>query len=186
MRDRSVVIGFMDLPRPVVMRTNYETAAWHTDTRVPAGRYLLEECRDRYGRKYWAASFAGVIVHEYMPALWGGMPIGNSPQGDQHPNVGRGHVVSRWWDDFAFGSFAAEVARSGSYTFHDEHTREAVACSVSLFVDEAAVRYRWWYCSSDMHLTPRRDGSASVARGMRGHWVDRFEVRPRLLLSSGI
>lgn len=185
MRDRSVVIGFIDLPRPVVMRTSYETAAWHTDARIPAGRYLLEECVDRYGKKYWAADFAGVIVYQYLAPLWGGVPIGNSPQGAQHPDVGRGHVVSRWWDDFAFGSFAERVARTGSYEFLDEETRELVACPVTLFVDRAAVRYRYWSCWSDSHFTPRPDGSASVARGFRGRWVDRFEVRPRLLLTAG-
>lgn len=186
MRARSVVIGFIDLPRPVVMRTSYETAAWHTDALIPAGRYLLEECRDQYGKKYWAADFSGVIVYEYMPSLWGGVPIGKSPQGDQHPNVGRRHVVGKWWNDFAFSYyFASEVARTGAFTFYDEKTREPVACPVTFFVHEAAVDYRYFSCSSDSHYTPRPDGSASVARGMRGHWVDRFEVRPRLLLSAG-
>lgn len=190
-RNRSVVVGFIDLPAPVVMRTNYETAAWHTDALVPAGRYLLEECVDNYsGRKYWAADFPGVIVHEYMPALWGGVPVGKSPQGDQHPNVGKGHTSRRWWDDFAMGYFAEEVARSGSYVFVDERTREKVAARVTLFATEAALRYRWWSCHSDSHYHPPLPGrpahiSCEVSRGFRGRLVERFELRAPLLLSAG-
>lgn len=174
---RSIVIGFIDVPSPVVMRTSYETAAWHTDAIVPPGRYLIEEVHDgRSMRPYFVARFPGVIVSEYMPALWGGVPITRSAQGVDHPNVGQPHVSSlSWYDAFYFGYLAEEVARDGHYTIVDALSREKVRCRVTFIALEAVVTRRSWSTSVNYH------GGTS---GIRGHFFTFYGVRTPLLLPA--
>ncbi len=174
---RSIVIGFIDVPSPIVFRTSYETAAWHTDAVVPAGRYLLEESTEGH-RTWFSARFPGVIVSEYMPALWGGVPIGRSAQGVDHPNVGKPHVSSLYWyDDFYLGYLAKEVAETGHYTIVDAISRKSVRCPVTLIAGEAILDHRLWSVHMDFHRG---------ATGFRGKWIEYFGVRTPLLLPARV
>lgn len=176
---RSIVIGFIDVPSPVVMRTQYETAAWHTDAVVQPGRYLIEENRDDYGRKYFVARFAGKIVYQYLASLWGGVPIrSGEPQGENHRDVGQPHVSTLYWyDDFYFGYLAKEVAETGHYTIVDARSRESVRCRVTFIAGEAVLDHRLWSVHRDFHCG---------ASGFRGKWIEYFAVRQPLLLAPGL
>lgn len=175
-RSPSTVIGFLDIPSPIVVRTTYETAAWYTDAVVAPGRYLIEETWSE-GRKYFSVSLPGKIVSEYMPALFGGVAIGRSPQGENHPNVGRDHVSSLYWyDAFYFGYLAKEVAETGHYSMVDARSREIVRCRVTFFAAVAVLTRRSWNVFADFH---------GGSKGFRGQWFTSYGVRQPLLLTAG-
>lgn len=178
---RSLVIGFLDVPSPIVLRTQYETAAWYTDAVVPAGRYLIEETLDA-GRTYYSVKLPGTIVSEYMPALFGGVAIGRSPQAENHPDVGKPHVSSLYWyDAFYFGYLAEEVASTGHYTMTDARSGAKIRCRVTFLAADPVISRRSFGFFADFHSTIGVRGG----EGFRGRWFISYAVRPRRLLTAG-
>jgi len=144
-----MIIAFVTIPRPVVLRRSYEVAAWYTDVEVPAGRYPIVEKRAVYdGRPYWSLDLPGVIVDSYTASLFGGMPLPGStvPQGKQHRDVGRETVISKTWGtDFDRDYCLANAIAEGGLTFES-----AIAC-----VEPAAEIFRKIY--GEHMTTTRRD-----------------------------
>lgn len=185
------VIGWIDLPKAIVLRQQYEVAAWHTDVRVEAGRYLITEGSNGSGRPCFTMTFPGVIVSSYTPALFGGNPIrSNVKQGTEHEDAGRAHVASRfYYDDFYFGYVAADVAKTGTYRIKNDADSSFVDCPIHIFGAAAVVTHRSWSVGDDSHFQPRTPDMPSHlcgfhTHGKRGCWRESFGFRPRLALPA--
>lgn len=181
-------IGFLVVPQAMVLRTQYEVAAWHSDMLVPAGRYPIFEGREaRSGResdrRWWGIKLPGTVVSAYTPSLLCGVAVGSSPQGEQHRDVGRADTHSIYWDDFALGGVAHQLMESGTVSIYDRD-RKAVACRVELFGVVPAVDYRYWSLWSDPRLKVV-EGRYHWSEGLRGQWKTVYTMRPQLLLQAG-
>lgn len=182
---RPIIVGWLDLPHAITLRTQYEVAAWHTDARVEPGRYLIEESTS-YERVIWTIRFPGTIVSEYTAALWGGVPIeSNVPQGAAHRNVGRGHESSVWFDRFARPSLARQVAETGVYRLHGVHSGDYVDCPVRLFGMVARETSKSWAVEYSPAIVGKVQGRMVWTTRPRGHWYHWHEFRPVLALAAG-
>lgn len=77
------------LTEPTEFTRHYETAAWWTKIMVPAGDY---EARTQaigfhpttLDKAYWVlVTLPGVVTDEYMPSLYGGVPLPGSDRGKE-------------------------------------------------------------------------------------------------------
>jgi len=175
------LVGWLTVPRPVVVRTQHEVAAWYTDSRVAAGRYPI--WREGSGESaVWSLPLPGVIVAENTPALYCGVPVGRAPQGKNHTRVGRPHTCpSLWWR----GSFyLSGLGRSVVHGLHLGTTGlDAVRCPVQLLRHSVGTESRW-HVTSVPHLSmvgKRHNWS----EGWRGYWMTFYRITETRALPSG-
>ena len=75
------------LTEPTIYTRQYETAAWWTKIEVPAGDYDAEPIHiggqpaTIDSAYYFVVRMPGIVVGEYMPSLYGGVPIPGSDRG---------------------------------------------------------------------------------------------------------
>ena len=78
------LIGYLDIVEPKeYTSSDGETASWQTRWRLHPGRYAV-----MMGRGYIVCYAEGTRVWKNDAPLWGGVPFGNKPQGEKHPEVG--------------------------------------------------------------------------------------------------
>lgn len=154
------VIGWVDIPHATTQRLQYETAAWYTLVAVPAGRYLLTSVPWTSGsrERVWLLRCSGTIVDQYMPALWGGVPIGSSPQGRQSPAVGRSQEWSRQWTPTDRMSLARDIIRLGGFPVYADGVYTPTVCRFHLFGGLVPVSREWWSCHYSSYPRPHHEG----------------------------
>lgn len=89
-------VGYVKINKPWVHHNNnYECAAWWEDSEIKPGVYNLILKESHYAPKelMLVASLDAIVVDDYFPALWGGLPISRK---DYTPrNVGQHRKVNR-------------------------------------------------------------------------------------------
>ncbi len=85
---KPTVIGTVDIGEGEEFQQTYETAAWHTEVALTPGTYdvIATNPRSYVG---FHVRVPGVVTSSFLPALFGGVPVGSSPQGERHPDVGK-------------------------------------------------------------------------------------------------
>ena len=88
------------LTEPTEYTRHYETAAWWTKITVQPGDYEARPI-DQFNRdttlehaKWVVVTMPGVVLDEYMPSLYGGVPIAGSDRGKERVGQETTHSLS--------------------------------------------------------------------------------------------
>jgi hypothetical protein len=74
-------VGLVKINKSWVHRNQYECAAWYEDREIVLGTYPLTLEVSRHSPKalQLACKLDAVVVDDYFPSLWGGVPINRKP-----------------------------------------------------------------------------------------------------------
>lgn len=75
-------VGFVRINKSSIHHNNsFETAAWWEDSEIQKGVYplILQENRHAPLNLFLSASLDAVVVDDFFPNLWGGMPLSKEP-----------------------------------------------------------------------------------------------------------
>ncbi len=79
-------IGILKIDEPIVERQTYELAAWWTAIKIDRGSYPVYRTNRDTGRSDVYVTVPGSVVDEFMPSLYGGVPI---TRGRDESRIGR-------------------------------------------------------------------------------------------------
>jgi len=70
-------------------KRDFECAAWREEWETVKGVYPITLEADRYGALSLIAKIGAVVIDDYFPSLWGGMPVSNKPYVPKHLGAAR-------------------------------------------------------------------------------------------------
>ena len=79
-------IGVYIVDEDVMERQTFEVAAWYRLILITAGEYPILK-QESFGNTYYCVKFGGTLIAEYMPSLFGGVPVGGPY--DRHAKIGQ-------------------------------------------------------------------------------------------------
>ena len=78
----NTVVGYVKINKSWINHNDsYECAAWWEDSQIQEGVYPLILKENSFSAKelYLVASLNAIVVDDYFPALWGGLPVSRQP-----------------------------------------------------------------------------------------------------------